>query len=129
MSRSLKIFLGVLSFIPIITFIIYIFRIFGTFMNVLSDPAIMQGDEIPEEFLAMLTSMIFFIMGMMINFALMITYIVFAIKDVSASESDKILWVLLLVFISLIAVPVYWIARIWTNKNFSFEKGPTDRTN
>ena len=89
----------------------------------------MQEDEVVEFFMPMMQSYIILIFGVLVNFALMIINIVFAIKDNSATENDRLIWVLLLVFVSVIAHPLYWYLRIWSNQNFSIGDSPTDRTN
>jgi hypothetical protein len=124
--------LGVLSFVPLIfsgiAFALFIRTILKGFSELLT-----YDDQYPDLTNAFFADYIwiFIIISLcsILGLALMVTYIIFAVKDQSATENDKVLWVLLLVFFNFIAFPLYWYFRLWKNEDFQFEQNITDRSN
>lgn len=132
MKQQNKILLGILSFVPLLlsglAFALLIRFIFTGFYEHLNYE--FDNSAFPEQFFASYIWIMLCIgLGSLIGLALMITYIIFAIKDESASENDKLLWVLLLIFLSFISLPLYWYFRLWKNDKFRFEQKITDRSN
>ncbi len=128
MSKNGKILLGVLSFIPAIGIIIYLTAIFDlVFSNIGTNSPI--GDD-PEMFLrSFLPALITMGIASFIGFALFVYFLVCAIKDKSANENDRLLWVLILVFVSFFAFPFFWYFRIWSNPNFDISTNVTTNYN
>ena len=129
MKSSTKIILGILSIIPLIGFVYFFSSFISIIFELSSEPPQFDNEgpgEIIRMFIGPYIAMFF---CMLINMAMMVTFIVFAIKDRSATESDKVLWVLLIVFLSLFINPIYWLIRVWNNADFSIDDSPTDRTN
>lgn len=56
-------------------------------------------------------------------------FLIVCIKDNSATENDKLIWALILLFFNIIGLPLYWYFRIYQNSDFGFEPKITDRTN
>jgi hypothetical protein len=127
-TKNNKILLGIASIIPVIGFMIgmgtyvsFIFSIIESSSNGGQPPF---SDD-PTEFLKSIIPAFAAIgISSIVGIALFVYFIIAAIKDKSASESDKVLWVLLLVFLSYLVFPIYWFVRIWSNDDFSMEKVP-----
>lgn len=124
MAKNNKILLGIASIIPVIGFMIgmgtyvsFIFSIIESSSNGGQPPF---SDD-PTEFLKSIIPAFAAIgISSIVGIALFVYFIIAAIKDKSASESDKVLWV----FLSYLVFPIYWFVRIWSNDDFSMEKVP-----
>jgi hypothetical protein len=125
MNKNQKILLGVLSFIPLICLIIGFGYYFSFIFSMIDASATgnnsqMEFSEGSKTFLKVFVPfLVSIIIASFIGIGLLIYFIIAAIKDASATENDRILWVLLLVFLSYIIYPVYWYVRIWSNPNFA----------
>lgn len=130
MTRNNKILFGVLSFIPLIGMIIgmvlyfsFIFSIVGASIDNPGQPP--EFAQNPAElFRSIIPAVIILFISGMVGLGLFIYFLICAIKDVSATENDKILWILLLVFLSYFVMPIYWYVRIWSNPDFSMKRRP-----
>ena len=132
MKRENKILLGVLSFIPLLasTFLfIAVFRFFyqSFFQNILLEEPNSQilNSMFAHYIWITLAGLLISLLGLV----MMVTFIILAIKDVSASENEKVLWVLILLFLNVISLPLFWYFRLWQNGEFSFEQNLTERSN
>lgn len=132
MTRNNKILFGILSFIPLIGMIIgmilyfsFIFSIIGSSMHNPGQPPEFV-DNPAELFQNIIPAIIILAISGMVGLGLFIYFLICAIKDVSATESDKLLWILLLVFMSYLVMPVFWYVRIWSNPDFSMNRRPAN---
>jgi hypothetical protein len=67
--------------------------------------------------------------GLILALLLVITFIIFCIRDASARESGKSQWITMLILLNYIALPLYWYHRIWINKEFTLDDHITQRQN
>jgi flagellar basal body-associated protein FliL len=131
MTRNHKIIIGILTFIPFIGVIFYFIFFISMFLGF---TGLMGQEEQPEfifdYFSKYLPFLIAFGLSSLIGFGLFIFFLICAIRDVSATENDKLLWILLIIFVSYFAFPFYWYFRIWKNPEFSLNNAvKTDYTN
>ncbi len=130
MSHSSKILLGILSFLPIALLIfmfIYMFMYFIPEMIMLEE----RGVE-PEPQSIIKTFGSFFVFIILINvlyLGFMIYFIVHVVKDKAASSEDRLLWILLLIFLNIIVFPIYWYFRIWKPRSVGSSGVDTQYTN
>ena len=129
MTRSTKAIWGVISILPLLTLVglaIWIFSMIGPFIR-----DAISGTEIEAE--SWITGFVGFwtltlVLSVVIS-TIWVVFLVFAIKDQSNNSEGRMLWVLLLIFASVIALPVFWYTRMWTNPDFTLKEHITDRSN
>ncbi len=113
MSKSKKLLLGVLSFLPAVLTFTYVVFFFSIFINVMRthhhDPETVQ--ELMFQNFAWIMALAL-LMGAC-SLALKIYFIVHAINNTFIDGSERIVWILVFVFAGLIGYPVYWYMRIW----------------
>lgn len=128
MTKNTKIFLGVLSFVPLVTLIAYFVFFVRIFLNMLQDSHSLSSVDNPESFfLSFIPLIILLGIGSLVGLFLLVYFIYCSIKDVSATENNKLLWVLLLIFLNYLSFPIYWFIRIWKNPNFSTQEEGLDQ--
>ncbi|RXK62096.1 hypothetical protein ESA94_03530 [Lacibacter luteus] len=82
-----------------------------------------QGDIPPEIFFFNMTGFIItaLVLGI-IHLGLLVFFIIHAINNTRVKPEERIIWVLLFIFVNSIAFPIYWGLRIWpaekTESNF-----------
>ena len=72
---------------------------------------------------------VFIILINVLYLGFMIYYIVHVVKDKSASSEDRLLWILLLIFLNIIVFPIYWYFRIWKPRSMGKKELETTYTN
>jgi len=116
MSKQGKIFLGVLSVLPLVLMIIY----FLLFMNIFdtSFSQTTQKDGPPvfvlkgwNELLLTLASFIALTLG------LLIYYLNHVISNNKIDGPDRIVWVLIFLFAGIVGYPIYWYMKIWKDSS------------
>ena len=115
MSKSKKIWIGILSFLPLFFSAILLVYMLTVFL-----PAILEMDQhgngdIPpamffSHFMPFILLCIFF--GIL-HLGLMIYFIIHAINNPRVKSEERIIWVLVFIFTSSIGFPIYWGIRIW----------------
>ena len=122
MRRSTKIWLGVLTFLPIFFLALYFVFFFQFFFDMFdsvghhsnnADPAIM-ADFFKSSFIYMF---LFILTGSLISLGLMVYYIVHAHKNPANDSSKKIMWTLILIFAFTISSIVYYFVEILPSKH------------
>ncbi|MBR9859154.1 hypothetical protein GYB22_00085 [bacterium] len=129
MSKNTKVILGILSFLPIVAGVAMFIFFFQFFIALIQESGSGQvsPDFIEDELGSIMMFSFLVIVTSIASLGLMVTFIIFSIKDRSASENQQLLWALLLFFMGPIVFPIYWYIRIWDNPDFGFEKRFTDR--
>jgi hypothetical protein len=113
MTKSKKIWIGILSVLPLLSgfaFIIYMLTTFTTLPFWELD----NSDIPPPWFISRMIG--FVIIGLIIAFihlGLMIYFIVHAMSNPQVKSEERIIWILVFIFINSIGFPIYWAIRIW----------------
>lgn len=112
MSKQGKIFLGVLSFLPLVLITIYCLMFLNVFTTSFSQTTQKNG---PPVFVLngwneLLVTIALFIV---LTLGLLIYYINHAISNAKIEGSDRILWVLAFLLTGIVAYPIYWYTKIW----------------
>jgi hypothetical protein len=112
MSKQGKIFLGVLSFLPLVLITIYFLMFLNVFTTSFSQTTQKNG---PPVFVLsgwneLLVTIALFIV---LTLGLLIYYINHAISNERIEGSDRVLWVLVFLLAGIFAYPVYWYIKIW----------------
>jgi hypothetical protein len=114
MNKTKKVWLGLLAFLPIITAIIAVIYVFTNFL-----PEMIRMDGMHEEpdplfVFSKFSPMIFFIiLSVIIQLGLLIFFIIHAINNKQVKSEERIIWILVFIFVSTIGFPIYWGLRIW----------------
>ena len=113
MSTNKKILIGILSFLPLILFIGYFVLIFGFVFTMASNPTAAETTD-PEIFIGSFIGM-FAMMGLMVvsTFGLLIYFIMHIVNNSKLDDNERLVWILITVFLGFIAYPIYWYVKIW----------------
>ncbi len=119
MKKSTKIWLGILTFLPMFLIFAYIFHIFTAFI-----PTAIRLEnshqEVPIELFQSISVMILFIaLAIIIKMGIMIYYIVHASNNPKNENNTKIMWIVLLVLVGTISSIVYYFLEILPSKDNS----------
>lgn len=116
MSKSAKIVLGVLSFLPFVFLLGYFVWFIGLFIHMMG--AAGSGNaypgEMPDYFLGNMIWMIILIALMGIfTFGLFIYYVVHVVNNKTIDSNERLVWILVFLFANMMGFPIYWYMRIW----------------
>ena len=116
LSKTQKILLGIFTFLPFFIFPFIFWQLFDAILNIIKISE--HGEPEAIEILIEVFAFIFPI-GMLAfcSLALLIFYIVHAVINKKLQPAEQLLWVLLFIFLGIIAFPVYWVIRVWNNSN------------
>ena len=116
LSKTQKILLGIFTLVPFFIFPFIFWQLFDAILNIIKISE--HGEPEPREILIEVFAFIFPI-GMLAfcSLALLIFYIVHAVINKKLQPAEQLLWVLLFIFLGIIAFPVYWVIRVWNNSN------------
>ena len=123
MSTTKKFWLGVLTFLPFILFLAYLFLFFTVFIgNIQELEHSTHHDEFPLDFFKsfglILTTLL---AGGIISLVLMIYYIVHANDNKHNDNTKRIMWTLILIFTAPLGSIVYYFVEIIPTKPKSIE--------
>jgi uncharacterized membrane protein len=115
MSKSSKLALGIVSFIPLILVGVIIFMIFNLF------PEFIEWDKYEPDARDFFTAFApIFITGLLIgliSLGLLVFYIIHLVNNKQMESGEKIVWIFVFLFAGTVGYPVYWFFRIWNEKN------------
>jgi hypothetical protein len=115
MSNSKKVFLGVLTFLPLVLLLGYFIVFFKFFFTMMSNAADnpFHHDEMPVMLFANFFWM-FVLIGLsaLVSLGIMIYYILHVNKNPRLESNQKIMWMLILIFVNSIGSIVYYFMEI-----------------
>ncbi|HYJ37009.1 MAG TPA: PLDc N-terminal domain-containing protein [Chitinophagaceae bacterium] len=109
MTRSSKIFLGFLTFLPFILFAIYI-AVFTTFFFEVIRHQNVEPEFVFAEVYPIIVSAV--LLGLS-SLGLLIYYIIHAVNNKKIDSSERLVWILVFLFAGMIGFPIYWYMRVW----------------
>lgn len=115
MSRSSKLFIGILSFLPIVLLFVLLFmilRLLPTFIewNDNYEPA-------PQEVFSLFGPIFILGMGMgLLSIGLLIFFIMHLVRHKAMDSTERIIWILVFLFAGIIGYPIYWYMRVWKDE-------------
>jgi hypothetical protein len=117
MTKNQKILTGILSVLPLIFIAIGIISLVSSLIDQI--PRDGSTFEDPEAFIrSILSGYVTIMFAVLLAFGVKIYFIILAVKDKSSGDDEKVLWVLLITFLSVVAYPIFWVVRIWNNHEF-----------
>lgn len=124
---------GVVSMLPILLGIIISIWGIVSFIDLAVALELHTTDQLqtdPDKIVKQLAPFtIFTIIASVVSLGILIYFMVLCIKDTSATENDKLIWTLVLLFFNAIALPIFWYFRMKNNTSFGIDDRVTDRTN
>ena len=93
--------------------IAYIIAFFSFFLRVI--PAIHDHqDELPREFMHyfIIVFISAIIMGL-VSLGLLVYFLIHSINNPAVHKDERLMWILMFIFIGMISMPIYWYMRIW----------------
>jgi len=117
MTRSAKVLLGIATFLPLVfgacCLVYYIFAIRDMFVLMPVNPD--DSRRFAQSYIAHIFSgplVTFVILSFVTHIGLMIYYIVHVVTYKVKTEGEKVMWILLFVFIGTIAFIIYFFMRV-----------------
>ncbi|HEY3404640.1 MAG TPA: hypothetical protein VGK59_14720 [Ohtaekwangia sp.] len=112
LSRTQKIILGIFSIVPFLMVPYIIYEVFHFVMHTVSISQ--QGDPDPADIIAGVLSFIGpVILCSLISLMLLIFYIIHAVMNKTITTAERVIWVLVFIFVGSLTFPVYWLMRVW----------------
>lgn len=115
MTKGQKIFIGILSFLPLLFIVIFIIAFAFLMRDVIKE----TGPDAASFATGFIPFFILIALSSLLSFALLIYYIIHAVNNMNISGNERIVWILLFVFAGVIAFPIYWYMRIWNEKTIN----------
>ena len=111
MTKQKKLWLGIFTFLPTLFIILYLVSFFFMFMGITAD----QIDESdPAGFFASFGLMfIFLLFAILLGLGVMIYYIIHAANNKAFSDTNRLIWILVLIFASGVGSIVYFFVNIY----------------
>ncbi|HEX4958821.1 MAG TPA: hypothetical protein VFV46_11635 [Lacibacter sp.] len=115
MNRNKKIWLGILAFLPIViglASVVYMFTVFMPSLPLRGQH--IEGDEFPFQlFSRMAPFFMIILLSIVLQVSLIIYFCIHAFNNKAVKQEERIIWLVVFILASSIAMPVYWILRIW----------------
>lgn len=111
LSATQKVVLGIFTMLPLVLLPYLFIQFFYLFF--LDFPRGLNADT-NEEFLEGVLQ--FMVPSMILSFAslgLLIFYLVHLIKNNSLNTTERLIWILIMIFGGLLGFPVYWYLQVW----------------
>jgi hypothetical protein len=113
MTTSSKIWLGIFTFLPIVLFIVYLTLFFTLFLGSIHELDRSHHDEFPIQFIRdIFIVFIPLIVSGIISLIITIYYIVHANNNETNDTAKKIMWTVILIFVSCLGSIVYYFVEI-----------------
>lgn len=108
--------MGILAFLPIAFFIVYIITILSFFSKAVENPQMMQ-EQNPEEIFSFIKYIIPVLLLLSIAGILsLIFYIIDVVQNpkfTNDSANNKVVWILLIILLGFISIPIYFFLEIY----------------
>ncbi len=115
MTKPKKVFLGILSLLPLALLVVYLILSVRLFFSMVSNPLEIEDGIFPTNFFftEMLPSVILAIVMTITNFGLLIFFIIQVVNNRKIDSNERLIWILVLIFAGMVGFPIYWYMRIW----------------
>lgn len=113
MNRQKKIWIGVLTFSPLVFLILYFVFFFGLFFNIIIQA---EGGQEPDPgSLIGLIVVSFILIGLTVLLSIisLVVLVMHASSNPNLEGNDKTIWIVVIVFAGLIGNIIYWYTKIW----------------
>jgi len=116
MAQENKAVSGILSFLPLAAFLVYMFS-FLSFIFTAIPELNRHGSNAEELILPNVFNMILFaiILGI-VSLGVLVYFIIHAINNKAIDSTERLVWILIFIFTGMIGYPIYWYMRIYRNQ-------------
>jgi hypothetical protein len=122
LSQSQKILIGILTLLPFLFVPYFIFQVFSFVMTTVSNDRV-GIDLQPVAIISAILSFIFpIILLSLLSLGLFIFYIIHTVNNKNMESTERIIWILLFIFVGFIIFPIYWFMRIWNDSKSEYSK-------
>jgi hypothetical protein len=114
LGRPLKLLLGALSLWPIVYFVVFVVFFIADFFSTFAD--ISSGHQSPDTSRFFANFQTFFILQwvtILFTYGLIALYVVDVFRTERLARDRRVLWLVVLLVGSFIAMPVYWYLYVW----------------
>jgi hypothetical protein len=114
MSRTEKLVSGILAFLPLAAFLVYIINFLSFFFEMM--PEMSRNDHAEELILPEMFNIILFaiILGIA-SLGVLVYYIILVINNKLIDSTEKLVWIVIFVFVGMVGYPIYCFLRIQRN--------------
>ena len=118
MSTGGKIILGIATLLPIVFGVLFFVNYISMVIEMATSANMNGGGLDANHFISFMLShlAIYFVLAMSTHLALMIYYIVHVARHNPRSEAEKIMWILLFIFIGTIPFIIYFFLKVVADK-------------
>lgn len=114
MTRSKKIWIGILTILPGVLFAGYGIFILLMMVGMMGVQATGNRNDPPDGFFIMMpVAMAIFFIGFALTTAITIYHVIHISKSETMSSNDKLMWILIVLLLNWIGDVVYWYLKIW----------------
>ena len=112
LSSTQKIIVGIFTLIPFLLLPYIIYEVFHFVINTIALSE--QGDPNPADIFAGILSFIGpIILCGITTLGLLIFYMIHCLNHKTMDTTERIVWILVFIFVGIISFPVYWFMRVW----------------
>jgi heme/copper-type cytochrome/quinol oxidase subunit 2 len=116
MTKSKKVWLGILTFLPIIFIGIFIFLFITLFLsNIYNFENNLDAQQV-DFYRSMIIAFVFIVFAVIIRLVLLIYYLIHVSDNKNNDNTKKIMWILILVFVGTIGSIIYYFMEIYPLK-------------
>lgn len=110
MNKSSKVWYGILSILPLIFFIAYFITFISFFFTLINQSSSSTVQPLPTAFLSMFVVLFLAVITMLIN---IVIFLIHAINNKTLTDNERLIWIIMFIFLGFVAFPVYWYMRIY----------------
>lgn len=110
MNKSSKVWYGILSILPLIFFIAYFITFISFFFTLINQSSSSTVQPLPTAFLPMFVVLFLAVITMLIN---IVIFLIHAINNKTVTDNERLIWIIMFIFLGFVAFPVYWYMRIY----------------
>lgn len=116
LSKTQKIVLGIFTLFPFIIGPIILWQLLHAIFEIIQLNE--HGEPEASEIFGIIITFIAPIVLLIVTSLVLLTfYIVHAVMNKKLSTAEQLIWILLFLFLGIIAFPIYWLIAIWNNTN------------
>ena len=115
MSKAQKTLYGIIAFLPIILGIFLVIQIFSTVSEFI--PTSRYDEPDPKAVVdALMPFVALILFAALLSLSNIILYIVHVVNNKNVTSNERIMWILLFIFVNGISEPIYFLTRIVNEK-------------
>jgi len=115
MSKNKKILIGIFSILPLLLFVVYLVSMVSFLIHFFSQIAVRgkEYDLFYAEFSNMAGMIVTMVLLGLLSLGVMIYFLVHAINNQFLKSDERLVWILVFIFVGMVSFPIYWYMRIW----------------